>query len=104
MAIALCFCLIVFLEAFLICRPFNYNWDKTIKGSCSNELNIYLGTSIINLLIDVMVIVLPMPMLWRLQMSLSKKIALTGIFGMGAGYAPTFSYFRCPAFEMAAEK
>ena len=51
----------------LICRPLSYNWDRSEKGSCGQTTALYLGSSIANLLIDVTIVVLPMPMLWSLQ-------------------------------------
>ena len=36
-----------------------------------------------NLLLDVVVVILPIPPLWRLQMPISKKIMLSGMFGLG---------------------
>ena len=85
MGTTIIYCAIVILEAFLICRPLAFFWNKTIEGSCGNEQAIFLSTGILNLMIDVMVVILPMPMLWGLQMKVAKKIALTGIFGLGAG-------------------
>ena len=76
----------IILEALLICRPLPYFWDKSIKGTCGNQVITYLTAGIFNLLIDVIIIVLPMPMLWGLQLPRAKKIALTGLFGIGAAY------------------
>ena len=59
----------------LICRPLSYNWDRSGKGTCGNMTAFYLGSSIANLLIDVSVVVLPMPMLWSLQV-LHKRFRL----------------------------
>ena len=73
------------MTAFLICRPFAYNWDKvTINGHCGDVSTYYLSTAIVNLLIDVLIVALPLPLLWSLQMKTSRKIALTGIFSLGA--------------------
>ena len=77
------------LSSVLICRPFAYNWNKLIPGgTCGNEksLDLYLG--IFNLLLDVCVVVLPMPVLWGLQMAFNKKLMLSGMFGLGIVYAP----------------
>lgn len=72
------------VTAFTICRPIAFNWDKTIVGgTCGNIPQYYLSTGIVNLLLDVFVVVLPMPMLWGLQMKLSRKVGLTFIFGLG---------------------
>ena len=51
----------------LICHPRSYNWDRSEKGTCGHTTAPYLGSSIANLLIDVSIVVLPMPMLWSLQ-------------------------------------
>ena len=73
------------LTAFLICRPFAFNWDKlTIKGHCGDTSGYYLSTAIVNLLIDVAIVALPLPLLWSLQMRTSRKLALTAIFSLGA--------------------
>jgi len=84
MALTICYCLVVFLEGFLLCRPFAYNWDKSIAGSCAALDQAYLSAGIINILVDAIIIVLPMPMLWKLQLPVSKKIGLSVMFGIGA--------------------
>lgn len=72
-------------QLLLICRPVVFNWDKTIVGgTCSTEETPFLASACINMSIDVIIVVLPMPMLWRLQMPTQKKVALSGIFGIGA--------------------
>ena len=66
------------------CRPFAFNWAKTIKdGSCIDTNTFYVAQTVIGLILDVMVVALPMPMLWGLQMRVQKKIVLTCLFGMG---------------------
>ena len=83
-ALTLAYWLSTILTAFLICTPFAYNWDKLIIGGhCGNVLTYYLSTAIVNLLIDVAIVVLPLPILWGLQMKTSRKIALTAIFSLG---------------------
>jgi hypothetical protein len=84
-AVTLLYWLSTVLTAFLICRPFAFNWDKlTINGKCGNLPSYYLSTGIVNLLIDVAIVALPLPLLWGLQMKRSKKLALTAIFSLGA--------------------
>lgn len=68
----------------LICRPIRYRWDFAIKGaSCGDETKLGLFIAIVNFLQDVIVVVLPMPILWNLQMAVSRKAGLTGMFGIG---------------------
>lgn len=84
MALTICYFLSVFLETFLMCRPFAYSWDRTVPGgSCANTNLAYLFSGITNLLIDALVVTLPMPMLWGLHLPISKRIGLAGMFGFG---------------------
>ncbi|PQE23679.1 integral membrane protein [Rutstroemia sp. NJR-2017a BVV2] len=54
------------VTAFTICRPLPFNWDKTIPtGKCGDINAYYLWTGIVNLLVDVCVVTLPMPIRLR---------------------------------------
>ncbi|MCJ1350343.1 MAG: hypothetical protein MMC33_000324 [Icmadophila ericetorum] len=77
------FCLVVVISGLTICRPFEYFYNKSIEGSCGNQTTLVLASCIINLLVDVIIICLPMPLLWGLQMGRHKKIGLCVIFGLG---------------------
>lgn len=74
----------VVLGACLICRPISYAVDKTIRGGhCGNLVAFEEYTAILTAILDVMVIVLPLPILWKLQMGTKRKIELTMVFGVG---------------------
>ncbi|KUI72102.1 hypothetical protein VM1G_08049 [Cytospora mali] len=74
----------VILESFLLCRPFAFTWDKTIPGGvCGSSTEAYLAIAIVNLVIDLAVVFLPMPILWRLQMPFAKKLAISAILALG---------------------
>ncbi|KAL8903531.1 MAG: hypothetical protein Q9207_003865 [Kuettlingeria erythrocarpa] len=77
------FCLSIILETLLICTPPSVYWKPYIRHTCGNSHAAYLATHIINLLTDLVVIILPMPLLWGLQMKASKKIAVSVMFGLG---------------------
>ncbi|KAI1643796.1 uncharacterized protein F4817DRAFT_348677 [Daldinia loculata] len=70
---------------FAICRPIKYNWEvgPAALQHCGNLSMKFLLSSIFNLTLDVCILVLPMPMLWTLQLNSRKKIALTVVFGLG---------------------
>ncbi|KAM0270896.1 hypothetical protein ACHAQH_009258 [Verticillium albo-atrum] len=73
------------LAGSFICRPFAMNWDQTIPGgTCGNQVTSFTVTGIINLVTDVVVLVLPMPLLYKLQLATYKKVTLIAVFGMGA--------------------
>ncbi|KAJ8131472.1 hypothetical protein O1611_g2156 [Lasiodiplodia mahajangana] len=80
------YCLLVILIAFLLCQPLAFNWDTTIPGGhCGNRNSAFLTSGILNLILDVSVIILPLPMLWNLHMATHRKVALTLLFSVGAG-------------------
>ena len=72
------------LVAFLICHPLAYNWNLSIPGGhCANEVAAYIAAHSINLSIDISLAVLPMPILWRLQMATRKKVEISVMFSLG---------------------
>lgn len=73
----------VILQTFLICRPIALFWNPTLQGECGDRDAAYLATHIIILMVDVAIAVLPTPVLWRLQLRTSKKIAISLLFGLG---------------------
>ncbi|KAJ5894499.1 hypothetical protein N7495_006190 [Penicillium taxi] len=72
------------LQVFLLCIPFEKNWDVSVPGHCGNRNVAFSTIGAFNLITDVAIILLPMRFIWKLQMSLSTKLALLSIFGLGA--------------------
>lgn len=79
------YCAVVQLDAFLLCRPFAYHWDNSIDGKCADTTKAYLSAGIISLLIDVCIVVMLLPLLWKLQMPVAKRIGISAMFSTGAG-------------------
>lgn len=72
----------------LICQPIRYRWAPSmVHGSCGDQKSLDMYIAILNLLQDIVIVVLPIPILWRLQMARSKKMGVIGIFGVGIMYA-----------------
>ncbi|KAM0797175.1 hypothetical protein BDR22DRAFT_466521 [Usnea florida] len=72
------------LATCLICHPITYRWDFSLhSGSCGNQQSLDLFIAIFNLFMDITVVALPMPILWGLQMAVSRKIMLSVMFGLG---------------------
>lgn len=84
MGLAVVYLISVLVETFALCTPVQHNWDKSIPGKCTNQHGAYLGSGITNLIIDVFIVTLPMPMLFRLQMSWPKKLSIAVMFSLGA--------------------
>ncbi|KAI9727186.1 MAG: hypothetical protein M1834_008494 [Cirrosporium novae-zelandiae] len=75
----------VLFAAIFQCSPIAYTWDKAIMdGTCFNQQAFYRYVSIPVIVTDVMIMILPLPFLWKLKVSTSQKIALTGVFILGS--------------------
>lgn len=74
-----------FVLAFRGCAPFAYSWDKTIPhGHCINLLIPLRLIGGLNILSDVAMLVLPLPVIWHLHTSTKQKIGLTLTFLTGS--------------------
>lgn len=73
----------VILETLLLCRPLAYNWDATIDGVCGEKNATFVAAGTLNLVTDLMVMALPIPHIWKLRLSVPKKLALCLVFCMG---------------------
>lgn len=79
---------VTFLLQIFSCRPIKANWDVLLyldpKTRCYPKsydvLNIHGYCNVIS---DFALLFLPIPMLWKLQMTLKKKMGLATIFGTG---------------------
>lgn len=72
------------LAAIFQCTPVNYYWNRTIPGHCVNYIDLYIALAATNTLTDITLLVLPMPTVWGLKVSRSRKLALSGVFLLGA--------------------
>lgn len=69
---------------FFTCRPLNYTWNKHIKGGhCHDIRHFWVGMSVISFCFDVSCVLLPMPILWQLNLGVAEKLRLTALFGIG---------------------
>ncbi|KAF4122761.1 hypothetical protein GMORB2_7068 [Geosmithia morbida] len=84
----------VFLLTVLQCIPTQGIWDKTIDSSCDVDSNMFLmAISIPNILIDVFLLLLPVPYVFSLHISLSRKVSVLSMFLLG-GFVCVASIMR----------
>ena len=76
------FYIIEFSLAVKQCTPRGRSWNKRIPGHCVGRTNI-IYTAAFNVISDVIIFVLPLNKIWRLQMSLKRKIGISLIFSTG---------------------
>lgn len=86
-AISSAFCVGYIITGFVVCRPFKYHWDKTIVGGdCGATTTQEISVAAINMVLDFAIVILPMPVLWQLQMPTKKKVLLMGVLSLGLRY------------------
>ena len=70
------------------CRPLSKVWHPRRPGVCEKTYPYLIYISSCNMATDLIIIILPMPMIWGMQMATRRKIELTVIFALGSMYAP----------------
>jgi hypothetical protein len=69
------------------CTPVKRTWDITIiEGSCIDRTPVYMATAVLNMITDIILLVLPIPMVVSLQMPRAQKVGLICAFGIGSAY------------------
>ena len=97
-------CPAVFFTDMFQCRPLAFAWDKSIKGgTCIDVLAFFRYIAVPNVLSDVAVLVLPLPMIWQLHTTTKQKLELSGVFLLGslgliASIVRMVIFFRSNAF------
>ncbi len=67
------------------CKPVRAGWDKTIPGEqCFNLEHFVIGTNVPNIIADAAVIALPVPLVWKLQLSRARKVGIVSVFLLAA--------------------
>ena len=67
----------------LQCLPIRADWNPSVQPRCVNLDVELIILSSINVITDVTILALPMPLVWRLQTSRSRKIQVSCTFLLG---------------------
>ncbi len=65
------------------CIPVDKYWKPKLSGTCTDTYEGFLAAAIPNFVTDVFLLLLPLPMLWRLHISWRSKIGLIFVFSCG---------------------
>ncbi|KAI0904637.1 hypothetical protein F4823DRAFT_185688 [Ustulina deusta] len=68
------------------CVPPSKNWEPEIEGHCENDytnFGLLLAGLVLDVLTDLLILLLPMPLLYRLHTTKMRKLALIGAFVLG---------------------
>ncbi|KAL8951208.1 MAG: hypothetical protein Q9222_002811 [Ikaeria aurantiellina] len=92
----------IFVSAFTVanvlfvsfaCRPVSGGWNPLIKAKCIDSNAAILAVAILTTLTDFVILGLPLPLVWRLQLPTIRKYQLTVVFLLGT-FASAVSIYR----------
>ncbi|KAJ5641417.1 hypothetical protein N7490_005417, partial [Penicillium lividum] len=77
-----------------ICNPIPRYWKgELVPGSCLDQKAALVADSVISVVSDSIILILPLPLTWSLQMPRNRKLRVIGLLGAG-GLATGFSIYR----------
>lgn len=68
----------------LACIPIESNWDAAVTGHCIDFGSALSAASSLNVVSDALVLVLPIPLIWRIKTSIVRRCQIMGIFLLGS--------------------
>lgn len=77
-------CLVSTFFSFLLqCLPIRSFWQHQVAHHCFVQNPFYLAAASLSLVSDVFILVMPMPMVWALNISRQRKMGLSLVFLLG---------------------
>jgi hypothetical protein len=86
-----------------LCSPVHKYWHIAVAGTCTNAESHFWSTSIIGIVLDWTIWLLPIPVIGRLRLPRRQRIGLLVVFGLG-GIACMVSIIRFVLVHQAAHK
>lgn len=65
------------------CSPLKGSWDRTIPSKCITNTAFLYTCGVNNIATDLLLMIIPIPILANLQMKLRVKLGLMAMFSMG---------------------
>ncbi|KAI9667129.1 MAG: hypothetical protein M1831_001306 [Alyxoria varia] len=75
--------LMLFFYVIFSCNPPKLQWDNSVPGKCQPELPGQVLSSLTSVVIDLYILVMPIPTLWKLHMKPLKRVLMVLVFLLG---------------------
>lgn len=72
-----------FLGAVLNCLPLERNWDASAPNNCSGRVKFWVAYAIMHVITEVLILIMPLPLLKTLPLPKVQKGVLMAIFCLG---------------------
>ena len=66
------------------CVPISSLWDLSESSRCIKLVPFFVGAGVPNIVLNVLIVCLPLPMIWTLEIERKHRWALSAVFGLGA--------------------
>ncbi len=85
-ALLICTAIASLVADFAACRPFEANWGppEVQAVACINKQALFVWSTLPNIITDVVMLTLPLPVVWKLHTPTQLKVALTLTFLVGS--------------------
>ena len=75
---------IIVITIIFQCKPIKRVWDPTVEAECIDINTTWNVLCSLTVLTDILLLCLPLPQLWKLQMPRGTKLQVIGIFSIGS--------------------
>ncbi|KAJ4033147.1 hypothetical protein NW753_009327 [Fusarium oxysporum] len=76
------------------CYPIRTYWDPDVRNArCLNQRKIFFSDLSLSIVTDLVILLIPIPLTWKLRMSIGKRIKIVLLLGAG-GIATALTLFR----------
>jgi hypothetical protein len=83
------------------CRPIIRAFDKDTPGTCIDTAKFWFANAGFSIATDVLILLLPMPLVWKLEVPAAQKVALVAVFAVGI-FAVITSCLRVTTLDLFA--
>ncbi|KAH7321517.1 hypothetical protein BKA65DRAFT_568289 [Rhexocercosporidium sp. MPI-PUGE-AT-0058] len=78
-----CYYIPVLILKIRMCTPIEGLWDPSADTKCFNQQSIFFTDAIVSVVTDVVVLLLPLPLVYTLKVSTCKKLRIAALLGAG---------------------
>ncbi|KAF2727304.1 hypothetical protein EJ04DRAFT_595374, partial [Polyplosphaeria fusca] len=72
------------------CSPISHAWNVAVAdGKCADGQLVHIISAAIDTASDILIVILPQPIIWRLNIKTCKKLSLSAVFVTGILYVPS---------------
>jgi hypothetical protein len=65
------------------CSPIEGAWNFELQPKCISVMKVYYFSTAFSILTDVLLVILPLPLFWKLKLPIREKWIITVLFGLG---------------------